>query len=138
MTWRVILSPIGAYNERALRQGHAFIGNDLPAPTRGFRFYAQGRDARRVMGDDIDLHESVTFQIKLPTSTECRLIRNGEVVKAWHDRPICAYIARQPGIYRVEVYINYMGRKAAAGSSATPFMYTANADKFTSGDLWCQ
>jgi hypothetical protein len=95
----------------ALRQGHVFIGNDLPAPTRGFRFYAQGRDRQAVMGDDIDLHESVTFQIKLPTSTECRLIRNGEVVKAWHDRPICAYIARQPGTYRVEVYINYMGRR---------------------------
>jgi hypothetical protein len=95
----------------ALRQGHAFIGNDLPAPTHGFRFYAQGRDRQAVMGDEIELHESVTFQIRLPTSTECRLIRDGEVVKAWYDRPICAYIAREPGTYRVEVYIDYMGAR---------------------------
>jgi hypothetical protein len=95
----------------ALRQGHAFIGYDLPAPTKGFRFYAQGRDRQAIMGDKIDLYESVTFQIRLPVATECRLVRNGEVVKAWHDRPICAYIARQPGAYRVEVYLNYMGKR---------------------------
>jgi hypothetical protein len=95
----------------ALRQGHAFTGYDLPAPTQGFRFYAQGRDRQAVMGDDIDLHESVTFQIRLPAAAECRLVRNGEIVKAWHDRPICAFIARQPGVYRVEVYIDYMGKR---------------------------
>jgi hypothetical protein len=95
----------------ALRQGHAFIGYDLPASTRGFRFYAQGRERQAIMGDEINLHQSVTFQIKLPTSTECRLVRNGEVVKAWYDRPICAYIAREPGAYRVEAYINYMGKR---------------------------
>jgi hypothetical protein len=95
----------------ALRQGHAFIGNDLPSPTRGFRFYAQGRDRQAMMGDDIDLHQSVTFQIRLPIIAECRLIRNGKVVKVWQDRPICAFIAREPGVYRVEVYIDYMGKR---------------------------
>jgi len=95
----------------AFRQGHAFIGYDLPAPTRGFRFYAQGRERQAIMGDEIELYQSVTFQIRLPMPAECRLICNGEVVKAWHDRPICAYIARKPGAYRVEVYIDYMGRR---------------------------
>jgi hypothetical protein len=95
----------------ALRRGHAFIGYDFPASTRDFRFYAQGRDRQAIMGDDIELYESVTFQIRLPAATECRLIRDGEIVKAWHDRPICAYIARQPGAYRVEAYIEYMGKR---------------------------
>jgi hypothetical protein len=96
---------------QAFRLGHAFVGYDLPAPTRGFRFYAQGRDRQAIMGDEIELYESVTFQIRLPMATKCRLVCNGEVVKSWQDRPICAYIARQPGAYRVEAYIDYMGKK---------------------------
>ncbi len=37
----------------ALRAGHAFIGYDLPASTRGFRFTAQGKGKKAWMGDEI-------------------------------------------------------------------------------------
>ncbi|NTV36943.1 MAG: hypothetical protein HGA53_08320, partial [Anaerolineaceae bacterium] len=44
----------------ALAQGHSFIGYDLPASTRGFRFSAQGQDGTAGMGDEIALGSGVT------------------------------------------------------------------------------
>ena len=37
----------------ALGKGRSFIGYDLPAPTRGFRYTAQGRDQTAMMGEEI-------------------------------------------------------------------------------------
>lgn len=95
----------------ALRQGHAFIGYDLPAPTRGFRFSAQGKSGRAWMGDTISAENGVTFQIRLPLVTECRLVRHGKVVRTWQQRQTCTHITSEPGAYRVEVYIPYNGRR---------------------------
>ena len=95
----------------ALRQGHAFIGYDLPHPTRGFRFSAQGRDGAAIMGDGTHCQNGVTLQIRLPIRTECRLIKDGKPIKTWKNRENCTYITAEPGVYRVEVYINYLGRR---------------------------
>lgn len=95
----------------ALRQGHAFIGYDLPASTRGFRFSAQSSEGNAVVGDEIRLGKGVTLQIKIPLRTECRLIQDGQVIKTWDDRDLCTHISNQPGVYRVECYIDYLGRK---------------------------
>ncbi|GAP05693.1 MAG TPA: hypothetical protein DEQ80_00730 [Anaerolinea thermolimosa] len=95
----------------ALRKGHLFIGYDLPAPTDGFRFTASGRHGTASMGDEIPLGDGITFQIRLPMETECRLIRNGVVLKTWHRRQICTFITNQPGIYRVECTLSYLGRR---------------------------
>jgi hypothetical protein len=93
----------------ALRKGSFYVGYDLPHSTSGFHFTAQGKDAVANMGEEITNAGGVTFQIRLPDSGECRLIRNGQVVKVWKIRNPCTYITTQPGIYRVEVYRNYMG-----------------------------
>jgi hypothetical protein len=95
----------------ALRQGHSYIGYDLAAPTAGFRFTANGHGTTASMGDEIPIGPGLTFQIKLPAIAECRLICNGEVVKTWIKRDVCTYIATKPGIYRVECYIQYLGRR---------------------------
>ena len=109
----------GEYNHdralilEALAQGHAFIGYDLPAPTRGFRFTAQGKDQTAWMGDEVTLDQGVTLQINLPQRAECRLIFNGRAIKTWTKREICSHITTEPGVYRVEVYLNYLGKKRA-------------------------
>jgi hypothetical protein len=95
----------------ALRQGHAFVGYDLPTPTRGFRFTAQGREGIAQQGDTIPLLSGVTLQIRLPQKAECRLLANGSLVKTWRDREICSLSINQPGIYRVEVYIQFLGAR---------------------------
>ncbi len=95
----------------ALRRGHAFIGYDLPASTKGFRFGGQGKDGSFNMGDEVRMGKGVTLQIRLPGKAECRLLCNGQPVRAWHDQEFCTYIAAQPGVYRVECTVEYMGRR---------------------------
>jgi len=95
----------------ALAQGSSFIGYDLPASTRGFRFSAQGLDRSAGIGEEMALQDGVTFQIRLPGPAECRLLRNGQVMQTWHGREFCTQIINQPGVYRVECYIQYLGAR---------------------------
>jgi hypothetical protein len=95
----------------AIRQGHAFIGYDLPSSTRGFRFTAKGINGTAWMGDEMGVRGGVTLQIRLPRRAECHLLMDGEVVKTWRKREICTYITSEAGVYRVEVYRNYIGRR---------------------------
>lgn len=95
----------------ALRSGHAFIGNDLPAPTRGFRFYATGTNQKAVMGDEISPERGLTLQIKLPHRARCRLIKNGKPLKEWQNRTVCAHSTTERGVYRVEAYREFKGKQ---------------------------
>lgn len=95
----------------AFRQGHAFIGYDLPFPTRGFRFSAQGNDGRAWMGDTISVNRGVTLQIRLPRQAECLLLKDSQPIKTWRKREICTYLATEPGVYRVEAYMRYLGKR---------------------------
>lgn len=95
----------------AFRRGNAFVGYDLPAPTKGFRFTAQGSFADAHMGDEIALESSVTFQVRIPQRADCRLIQNGQVIKEWHDQEICTLTTTEEGVYRVECYLNYLGAR---------------------------
>lgn len=95
----------------ALRNGHAFIGNDLPASTCGFRFLAHFADGEAIMGDTINTRESITLQIKLPQSNECRLIKNGEVIHTSRKRGTIIHKIKEPGVYRAEANIFYKGKR---------------------------
>jgi hypothetical protein len=95
----------------SLGKGRAFIGYDLPSPTRGFRFSANGKDRTATMGEEISAAHGVTFQIRLPLPTECCLIKDGKSIKTWQKRENCTYITSEPGVYRVEAYLNYLGRR---------------------------
>jgi hypothetical protein len=95
----------------ALRKGHAFVGYDLPASTRGFRFSAQGMAKSVWMGDEISAKHGVTLQIKLPLRAECNLIKDGKTIQTWTDREVMSYITTDPGVYRVEVYFPYRGKR---------------------------
>ncbi len=95
----------------ALKQGRAFIGYDLPAPTAGFRFSAHGEEHTAIMGDEIQIDGGLTFQIRLPGRAECRLLCNGEPIKIWQGREVCTHITRKPGVYRVECYTRYLGKR---------------------------
>ena len=95
----------------AIAQGHVFVGYDLPAPSRGFRFTAQGMEKTACMGDEIVSQTGVTFQIKLPFKTVCVLLKDGKIVRTWRNRETCTYIATETGVYRAEVYIQFAGRQ---------------------------
>ncbi len=96
---------------QALRSGNCFIGYDLPASTRGFRFTAQTASGLTQMGEEIKLNSSATLQVRLPLESECRLIKDGAPIKTWQDQNVCVHITNQPGVYRAECYIHHLGRR---------------------------
>jgi hypothetical protein len=91
----------------ALRDGLSFVGYDLPAPTRGFQFTAQGHNTDAVMGEWIRLGHGVTLQIVIPWKAHMKLLKDGEVVFEESESTHRTYIANRTGTYRVEVYIHY-------------------------------
>jgi len=93
----------------ALANGHCYVGYDLPAPTRGFRFSAQGREINAIMGDEIVSSTPVTLQAKLPSPAEMQLLKNGKVIKSTDDEML-TYITDGPGVYRIEAYIHFLGK----------------------------
>jgi hypothetical protein len=95
----------------SLAAGRCFIGYDLPASTRGFIFKAKGLEQSAIMGDEISAKRGVTLQAHLPTAAEIRLIKDGKTINIWRDSQACAYSATEPGVYRIEAWKNYLGRK---------------------------
>ncbi len=93
----------------ALAQGHCYIGYDLSASTRGFRFSAQGNGKTAMMGDEIPLQDAVTLQVKVPFHSEIRLIRDGSPKTIVRGEAL-VFVARETGVYRVEVYKRFLGR----------------------------
>jgi hypothetical protein len=95
----------------ALAAGRCFVGYDLPASTRGFSFKARGREASVIMGEEISVKGGVTLQAHLPDPADIRLFKDGKTIGIWKDSQACAYSASEPGVYRVEAWRSYLGRK---------------------------
>lgn len=94
----------------ALRAGRCFVGYDLPASTRGFRFTAESESGRVGMGSEAGLGLGVTFQIRTPAKCRLRLLRSGTPVQTWQDESHAVHSVNRTGIYRVEADIFYRGR----------------------------
>lgn len=94
----------------ALQRGRSFIANDLPAPARGFSFIANGYGRKAGIGDEISASKGVTFQIRLPSPADCRLLRDGRVIQTWQNQMMCVHNCIEPGAYRVEAYRAFKGR----------------------------
>jgi PHP domain len=95
----------------SLSMGHCFVGYDLPASTRDFRFTAQGHEADAIMGDEIPARGGVTLQARTPSAAEIRLIKDGKLIRTWKKQTIAVHITTEAGVYRIEVYRRYLGRK---------------------------
>jgi hypothetical protein len=95
----------------ALRSGTSFVGYDLPSPTKGFQFLAQGLNTQAIMGEWLRIGHGVTLQIVTPRVGEMRLIRDGKIVFQEVEGTHRTYIAGEPGAYRVEVYLPFKGKR---------------------------
>jgi len=109
LTGNVITDKIMIYD--ALAAGHCFIGYDLPKSTRGFRFIAHGGQVGGIMGDEISVKLGVTLEAHLPSIAEIRLIRNGKMILTGNKTQAMTYVAKEPGVYRVEAFRKYLGRR---------------------------
>jgi hypothetical protein len=63
------------------------------------------------MGDEISAEGGVTLKVKLPHLAEGRLLKNGQVIHTWGNSEAYTHITTEPGVYRVEVYKKYLGRR---------------------------
>jgi hypothetical protein len=63
------------------------------------------------MGDEIPAKGGVTLEAFLPSVAEIRLIKNGKVILTGKKTQALAHVTREPGVYRVEAYIKYLGIK---------------------------
>jgi len=95
----------------SLREGHCFIGYDLPAATDGFRFSVHNDEGQFIMGDEVKVTGGLTFQIRLPLKNLCRFYKDGQLINEWKDREVCTHITTEPGVYRVESFIPYKGKQ---------------------------
>lgn len=95
----------------ALRNGSFFIGNDLPASTRGFSFTAEQETSQASLGEELLLERGATIRVALPLKCDFRLIKNGITVKMMKNSDRLLYTATEPGAYRVEAYREYHGEQ---------------------------
>ncbi|HET6846849.1 MAG TPA: CehA/McbA family metallohydrolase [Anaerolineales bacterium] len=97
----------------ALASGRCFIGYDLPAPTRGFRFVAHAAGVDAPMGSTVDVAGGATLHVWTPQNCELLLLRNGRPVGSTRHSQALTHRVVEPGTYRVEAYRRYAGRRRA-------------------------
>ncbi len=94
----------------ALRAGRTWVGYDLPHTTRGFRFVARSGSAQATVGEELKRLGAITIEIDLPAAGAIRLLRDGKVLARAHGHQL-RHTSAEPGIYRVEVYRRFRGRR---------------------------
>lgn len=97
--------------QNAMAGGHCFVANDMPAASRGFRFFAQKGERLIKMGEETRFETGYKLAIRLPFSCECRLLRNGKVLQSWNRQTEIEFEAQSAGVYRVECYRYYLFKK---------------------------
>jgi hypothetical protein len=94
----------------SLEKGHCFVGCDLFAPTRGFRFSAQDNSKRAIMGDEIVKEGAVILQAKFPSRAEIHLIKDGKSIKHANGEAL-SYVTNESGVFRIEAYKTFLGKR---------------------------
>jgi hypothetical protein len=94
----------------ALRSGRTWVGYDLPHSTRGFRFIARSGSSLALPGEVLRRLGATTIDINTPAHGEIRLIKDGKLILRGNGTYL-GYTTEVPGIYRVEVYTRFKGRK---------------------------
>lgn len=94
----------------ALRAGRTWVGYDLPHSTRGFQFVARSGAARRTVGEELKRLGAVTLEVTTPAKGDIFLYRDGRLVSR-KIGTLLSYTSAEAGIYRVEVYRRFRGRR---------------------------
>jgi hypothetical protein len=89
----------------ALKNGHSFVANYYHGDAKGFRFSAQVKKKKFIMGDTIckEKNDVVNLSVQVPLGGEIRLLKNGEIIQEENGMELL-YNTRDFGNYRVEVY----------------------------------
>jgi len=94
----------------ALRAGRGFMGYERPGEIAGFTFWARSGDGEATMGDTLAIRGAAELQVACPQPAELRLVRDGQVVARVQGRRL-TLVTHREGVYRVEAYRQYAGRR---------------------------
>ena len=95
----------------ALEAGRAFVAFDWLADATGFDFIAQAASPRRhEMGSRVKFEKGMRLEAKAPLPVAWRLLRDGKVISESKGRNLAAPVD-QPGVYRVEAWLDIAGEK---------------------------
>jgi len=95
----------------ALQTGCSFIGYDLPSSTRGFTFTLENEDQVAQMGESIRLIRGGTIRIHTPVKADIEIIHNGRVIQSTESSSSVVKNVTEPGYYRVQCKIDFLGQK---------------------------
>jgi hypothetical protein len=92
----------------AFQAGHAYVAFDSLVTATGFDFSYRFANQRALMGDEAPLTPQGVLNVEVPISAVISLKRNGVLVADTHDSQL-HYTPKEPGVYRVEVLLDYDG-----------------------------
>ena len=97
----------------AFKASRYFVGFDALGDTSGFRFEALGGGRSTAQGGEFPLADDTQLRATLQRDIAARFVvyRNGEIFRAFSDadRNEMEIPINEPGEYRVEVYLEYLG-----------------------------
>ncbi len=107
---------------QALAAGHAFIGYDLPAPTKGFRFTAHTEEQTYLMGDQIEAGDQPPCRSSSPRRPNAicsRMARSS--ARTQSGKPWCTKSKRLASTAWKHIFTSKVND--GVGSSAIRFMW---------------
>jgi hypothetical protein len=94
----------------AIKNGHCYLAFDVFGNADGFVFRAENLSAnsteKKMMGDEIALQKGVKLIADAPTKCRFVLFKNGIKMGEFADTSEMSFAATEPGVYRVEAYLD--------------------------------
>ncbi len=94
----------------ALKRGASFIGYDLPASTRGFRFVIENEEREFFPGEILEIASGANLKVNLPEPANLKLIHNGKIIFQQSNTDRLLFTVSEPGYYRVECTTYFLGK----------------------------
>ena len=88
----------------ALAGGRCFVANDHLASARGFRFSALAGDREVPMGGEVPWQQGIRLVVTSPRRALIIVRKDGRLYSSSHGSS-CLYELREPGVYRVELFL---------------------------------
>lgn len=94
----------------ALANGRAYVAFDWLCDASGFDFAAVTPGERFELGSEVALRDGLAFHGRSPHVGHWKLIRNGELSEESTGDSFAALV-EQPGVYRIEVWLDVAGER---------------------------
>ena len=92
----------------ALKKGHVYVAQEYFYPAKGFSLSVVEGSREATMGDIFLLDREALLDVRVPLRSRIRIVKDGVLFQE-RIGPSVSCSIRQPGIYRIEVFVNIYG-----------------------------